>query len=395
MPNLAHRLPVPRLHKPSGQARLRIAGREIWLGRYGSAEADSAYHRVIAEWLATGKRPPSPSGGTASSVPTVAEVILAYWRFVESYYVKDGRPTSEPRNIRLALKPVRQLYGPTPMRDFGPLALKAVRRAVIDSGLCRNEVNKRIGRIVRMFKWAVAEELVEPAVHQALKAVPGLRKGRSDARESEPVGPVSDADVDAVRPFVSRQVWAMIELQRLTGMRPGEVVIMRTGDIDRAADIWEYVPRRHKTEHRDRCRVVYLGPRAQEVLRPWLRADRAAYLFNATEAVEASLAARREARKSPMTPSQAARARQARRSRPLGDRYTTDSYRQAIARARGRAGVAPWYPHQLRHALASRIRREHGLEAAQVILGHSRADVTQVYAERDAARAREVMRSVG
>jgi integrase len=309
MPKLLHRLPVPRLHKPSGQARLRIAGREIWLGRYGSPEADTAYHRVMAEWLATGKRPPAPpaSAGAEASTPTVSEVILAYWRFVEGYYVKDGRPTSEPANIQTALKPVRRLYGATPARDFGPLALKAVRQAMIESGLCRNEVNKRVGRVIRMFKWAVVEELVEPSVHQALRAVTGLRKGRSEARESKPVGPVSDTDVDAVRPYVSRQVWAMIELQRLTGMRPGEVTIMRTGDIDRSGEVWEYIPHRHKTEHRDRRRVVYLGPRAQMVLATWLRADPEAYLFSPADAMAERFAARRAARRTPMTPSQRAR----------------------------------------------------------------------------------------
>jgi hypothetical protein len=41
------------------------------------------------------------------------------------------------------------------------------------------------------------------------------------------------------------------------------------------------------------------------------------------------------------------------------------------------------------------IRARYGLEAAQVILGHSRTDVTQVYAERDLAKAVEVMREIG
>ncbi len=83
-----------------------------------------------------------------------------------------------------------------------------------------------------MFKWGVSEELVPPSVHQALQSVPGLRRGRADVRESEPVRPVADASVDPIQPYVARQVWAMVELQRLTGMRPGEVCTMRTKDID-------------------------------------------------------------------------------------------------------------------------------------------------------------------
>ena len=60
-----------------------------------------------------------------------------------------------------------------------------------------------------MFKWGVSEELISPSVYPALCAVPGLRKGRSGARESAPVKPVSEELVQALKPFVNRQVWAM------------------------------------------------------------------------------------------------------------------------------------------------------------------------------------------
>ena len=68
--------------------------------------------------------------------------------------------------------------------------------------------------------------------------------------------------VKAVQPLVSRQVWAMIELQGLTGMRPGEVVLMRTSDLEMTGDVWTYTPHRHKTEHHGKKREVLLGPRA-------------------------------------------------------------------------------------------------------------------------------------
>ena len=54
-----------------------------------------------------------------------------------------------------------------------------------------------------------------------------------------------------------------------------------------------------------------------------------------------------------------------------------------------------WSPNQLRHAAASSVRRQFGLEAAQCVLGHAKADVTQVYAERDMALAAEVMGKIG
>ena len=78
-----------------------------------------------------------------------------------------------------------------------------------------------------------------------------------------------------------------------------------------------------------------------------------------------------------------------------GEHYSVDSYRQAIHRACDKAGVERWSPNQLRHTVGTDIRQKYGLEAAQVTLGHSQADVTQLYAERDADLAREVARKIG
>ncbi len=60
-----------------------------------------------------------------------------------------------------------------------------------------------------------------------------------------------------------------------------------------------------------------------------------------------------------------------------------------------RAKLAHWHPNQLRHSAATAIRKEFGIEAASVILGHSDIGVTQVYAESDKAKAIEVARRIG
>jgi integrase len=216
----------------------------MYLGRYDSPESWAEYDRLIAEWISNGRRRPASGPGSEVDL-TVNEMALAYLRHADSYYTKGGRQTSEPKNIRLALLPLSQLYGLTIARDFGPLALKATRRAMIASNLCRNEVNKRVRHIIRAFKWAAGEEMIPASVYQGLHAVPGLRRGRADVRESEPVRPVPEPFVEAVRPFVARQVWAMIELQRLTGMRPGEVTSMRSCDIDTSGPVWVFTPPEH------------------------------------------------------------------------------------------------------------------------------------------------------
>ncbi|HEU5118134.1 MAG TPA: tyrosine-type recombinase/integrase, partial [Isosphaeraceae bacterium] len=317
-----------------------------------------------------------------------------YLRHAESYYRKGGEMTREVENIKHSIRPLRQLYGSTDAAAFGPLALKAVRQSMIDSGLCRNEVNKRIGRVVRAFKWVVENEMVPPSVHHGLRAVSGLRRGRADVRESEPVKPVPEAFVEAIRPHVARQVWAMVQLQRLTGMRPGEVCLMRTCDVDTSGPIWTYTPERHKTEHHGRSRTIYLGPQAQAILRSWLRSELTAYLFSPREAVEERRAELRSRRKTRVQPSQCTRAK-SRPRRNAGERYTPHTYRHAIGYGCKKADVPDWHPNQLRHNAATRLRKEFGLDVARAVLGHNSPVVTEVYAELDGAKAAEAMEKVG
>jgi hypothetical protein len=82
---------------------------------------------------------------------TVNELAAPYLKFADGYYLKAGKTTVEPANIGFAIKPLPQVYGHTLASTFGPLGLQAVRQTMIDSDLCRNEINKRIGKIGRMF----------------------------------------------------------------------------------------------------------------------------------------------------------------------------------------------------------------------------------------------------
>lgn len=354
------------------------------------------YRRLTAEWLANGDRKPAPSVESAVFPDsTINELLVDYLRHADGYYRKDGKPTKEPGLLRLSFRLLRELYGHTLAREFGPLALKMVRQAMIDAGLSRTEINRRVGRIVRAFKWAVENERVSATVHHGLKAIAGLKKGRTEAKELDPVKSVADPHVDAVRPFIARQVWAMIELQRLTGMRLGEVCQMRTCDIDATGKVWTYVPQSHKTEHHGRKREILIGPRAQAVLRPWLKSDPTAYLFSPREALEERSAERRRNRKTPMTPSQRARPRKPAPKRRPGECYETRSYYHAIRNGCGKADVPNWHANQLRHNSATRLRREFNLDVARVVLGHSSTAVTEVYAEVDREKALSAMELVG
>ena len=396
MSSRSPRVPSYRLHKPTGLAVVRLNGRDFYLGKHGTPASHERYERLIAEWLSTHQLTNVPDSDRRHRDYLVDELFVAYWDHARRYYVKNGKPTSTQQHIQDAFKPVHEMYGSTPAADFGPLALKTVREAMIErNGWSRTTINKAVGTIRRMFKWAAENELISANVYHGLQTVSGLKQGRSTAREPKEITPVPDEHVGAVLPFLSHQLGTMIELQKLTGMRPTETVMMRGIDIDTSGHIWTYIPESHKTEHHGKNRTIYLGPRAQEVIRPFLKRDLSAYLFSPAEAMAERNAKRRADRKSPMTPSQAMRMAKARPRRTPRARYDRDSYRRAIHRACDKAAVPRWSPNQLRHATATFLRKEYGIDAARVILGHTSPATTEVYAELDRAKAIEIMGKVG
>src|SRR5262249_29325935 len=160
----------------------------------------------------------------------------------------------------MALRYMRLTYGSTKIANFGPLALQAVQARLVADKKGRKYVNYLTAEIKRMFKWGVSREMVPAMVNHALASVTGLRKGRTEAHESEPVKPVPNDVVDATIPYLPSVIADMVRLHRLTGCRPGEICLMRPMDIDRTNEVWAYRPATHKTEHHGRERVIFIGP---------------------------------------------------------------------------------------------------------------------------------------
>jgi hypothetical protein len=106
----------------------------------------------------------------------ISELLVAYLEFAHEYYVKDGRPTSEYRNVKDAIRPLQDLYESARVGDFGPAALRTVREQMIAANLSRKVVNAKINRIRRIFIWGVERELVDPAVLQGLQSVVPLKR---------------------------------------------------------------------------------------------------------------------------------------------------------------------------------------------------------------------------
>ena len=395
MPKRTPHVPTYRLHKPSGQARVIIDREHIYLGKFGSPESRQKYDRLIAEWL-TSKRIPTSRARQPSGSPitiTINELLVAFWKDAEQRYVKNGTPTSELRSFRTALRPVCQLYGRELVTDFGPLALVACRQQLVDAGICRTRINQHVTRIRRVFKWGVAHEMAPESVWRALCAVEGLRVGQ--APETEPVKPVAEEHVNAVKPYVTPQIWAMVNFQLWTGCRPGEACVIRAIDLKMDGPVWEYRPHSHKGQHHGKERVIYIGPHGQEVLKPWLKMDLHAYLFSPREGRAAYQAIRAANRKTPMPSGPRNGKPKTNPKRRPGEVYTTTAYDQAIGRACKRAGVAGWCPNRLRHLAGTKIRAVYGIEAARIILGHSSMKTSEVYAEIDQEKAKEIMKKLG
>jgi len=388
MPALTQSNPKYRKHRASGQAVVTLDGRDHYLGPHGTKTSWTEYDRLIALWLANGRHLPQ-----ADSDLTIVEMLAAFRRHAKRHYRRDGQPTATIRNIDDSIRRLKLLFGRERVREFGPLKLQALQ-AVLSKSLARRTVNDRIGWIKLIFRWAVSQEMAPPSLAHALNTVRGLQRGRTEARETEPVRPVDDATIDATLAHLPTVVADMVRFQRLTGCRPSEVCILRPSDLDRSADVWLYRPSAHKTQHLGRERIIFVGPQAQSVLRPYLLRNSAANCFSPQESERKRLAKMRAARKTPVQPSQQDRRKRKPKLQPT-ECYNKTTYRRAVVRACEKAGIAAWSPNRLRHTAATKIRQRFGLEAAQVCLGHSRADVTQVYAERDAGLGITVARQIG
>lgn len=361
------RKPSYLLHKPTGQARVRIKGRDYYLGEYGSRESRARYEEVCAEWF--------DRNDVRRSTITVDDLSIRFMAHARMHYRKDGKATSEVHCLQLALRYIVRLFGTTLAQDFGPKSLRLTRAEMVKDGHCRGSINQHCSRIRRIFKWGVSEEMIPAEVLIGLQSVRGLDAGRSDAVESEPVLPVPLNDIEAVKPFLTAPVLGLVELQLATGCRPSEAVMIRGVDIaiNSGGAVWEYRPQTHKLAHRKKPRVVFLGPRAQDVVRRFLKADPDAYLFSPRDVRKAIRGATRQP----------------------GERYNIHGYRNAIKRACVRANVPEWSPNRLRHNFATLARKEAGIDAARVLLGHTKLNTTEIYAEADGEKARVVVARIG
>jgi len=394
-------LHVPSLfhHKATDQDAVCIRGvdgkrRMIYCGKHGSADVQSRYHQVLAEHLA-GKLvlTKREATGVASQWPDVSQLCAQYLLHARRYYVdENGTPTGEVVHATYAFVQLRQMHPNTPTDRITIRDLLMVRQALVDlrdvdhkgrkapNGLSRRTINDRVHRIKRLFRWGVEQGLVPGSVWHEVSALRGLPKGRCGVRDNPPVEAVPWSLVEETVPHLVPTVKAAVLTQWWTGMRPAEMLGMTRRQIDMSGEIWLYKPVKHKGTWRGRERLIAIGPKAQDILRPFLPLAPDAPLFSARAAWDEFRAAKRADRRTKETKQQRDRDARAERAELVSEFLDVDRYRRAITRACDAAKLPHWSPHRLRHAAGTRIAASDGIEVARATLGHSDIATTRRYA---------------
>ncbi len=398
-------LPQMRVHL-SGQGFVRIDDRNFYLGKHGSPESLARYAVLIAEYQANQLMLPKDFDVRAideraglllaSSVELPAEhlenmpilvkhLTTSYRKFAKQRYANSEAEL--PRILSVCGELERE-DGSLLAVEYGPKALKRQRQRWVDSGKSRLYCNRLTNLVIRMYKWASSEELVDESAWNWLKSLEPLKVGHTDAPESEPIRPVAIADVVKTIPQLPPVIRAMVRVQVATGMRPSELCGMRPAEIDRSGPVWMYRPAMHKNAGKGKTRAIPIVGDAREAITEFLNRSPQHYCFSPAESMAWISAKRRSERRSKVQPSHQNRKRDKPQVSP-GECYDKHSYRRAIDRAAKRAGVKPWFPYQIRHLAGTFVREALGPEAAQALLGHSHISMTEHYAKVSERKAIE------
>jgi hypothetical protein len=112
--------------------------------------------------------------------------------------------------------------------------------------------------------------------------------------------------------------------------------------VDTSGEVWEYRPESHKTEHHERQRVVFIGPKAQDVLRPYLLREKTEFCFAPADSERKRRRQQHAERQTPLScGNRPGTNRKRKPKRAPGKQYTAESYRRTIHRACDKAFLPP------------------------------------------------------
>ena len=300
------RLPKYRRHS-GGQARVTIAGKDYMLGPFGSAKSKREYDRLIGEYIVSGRQ---KSFGVKQDELLLSELLLAYVKHAKQAYGASTR--GEYYKVKLAVRPLRRLYGSVGVLQFGVLQWKNIRQYVLDGKNgkegdpirvpTRRYVNTFMQRVTRIFRWAAGDGDMYPGeLPLKLERIEPLKVGRTKARETDDIEGVPDEIIEKTLEHLQPVIADMVRIQRLVGCRPGELCCVTADMVDRSGDIWTVDLRQQKKAHRGKKRVLYIGPKAQVVLSPYLLRGPDEFLFRPRDSERKRRQALHEQRVTPLS----------------------------------------------------------------------------------------------
>lgn len=335
--------------------------KRINLGPYDDPVSWQKYHQLKADWERgrgidlTKPLPPAPADELL-----VVELFDLYLTAHRDTYARNAN------NIATTLLKYR-----TALRALGTLAnlpaatltAKQIRQWIYglaeERRLARTSINTYLYCLQNVYSWGELQDHVPETTNAVVQSVRGLKRAEGGAKETAPRQPVDFALVEATLPYMHHDTpQTIIRLLMMTGARPTEICSLTIADIhkDEANGVWIYQPARHKNSHKGLPRTIVFGREAIDLLTVYITKHRI---------------------------------KSGRVFRPIypGNRralyYSHLSLRQAIVRATREGGLTYWTPYQIRHAVATRLEAEIGIDAARAVLGHSSALTTSGYIHRD------------
>ena len=390
-------------------AYITVNGKQVYLGKWGSDEAQAAYDRFVIDWAKANQLGQEVDPRT--SQPLLLEMICA---FIEEFRARPVRSDSDLNTYLLLMRRIAELFPDYLTDDFRVRDLERLRDSFQSQGFdrrgehreyTRTYLNKLVNRTKSIFAWGVSKDYVSAETAARLKYLQPLRKGRTTAPEPRERHSVTDSDFSAVSNFLPPYYQDIVELLRITGMRPSELTNMRVGNIDQTPEskIWKYSPEHHKTESSGAARIISLGKRAQTVLAPHLKNRKPEeFVFTPARAMESLWAEKRDLWKSPLQPSQVRRGKE--RAKRRTEKYNPQLKPETIGRMVRKAcekaienGTLKqaWTPYELRHTAITEIRIKYGAEAAQHFAGHSNLNTQKYYDHSADLTAERIALEVG